>query len=134
MNIHQEFHIKQTYHEIRFFAYDIEKVEKITPYVLSRIYVPECIERDSFEKGCNHRNIKEICCECYAPHHQELLLDGWYVGNKDGFLTDDSYYAQLQTGIRVPVNKEIYDAWKNGWENKPWTNKDKIYELEGDML
>lgn len=110
MNIQQEFHLKQMYHEITFRAYDIEKIEKITPYNLSRIYVPECIDRAN--KRCDFWKVKEVCCQCCAPHLQELLLDGWYVGDKNGFLTDDSYYALLQTGIRVPVNKEIYREWK----------------------
>jgi len=129
MNINQEFHLKQTYHEITFFAYDIEKVEKITPYNLSRIFVPECSDRDT-NKGCDQRNIKELCCECYTPHLQELLLDGWYVGDKNGFLNDDSYFALLQTGIRVPVNKEIYEVWKQGWSNEPYESKNSIYELK----
>lgn len=128
MNIGQRFHLKQTYHEISFFAHDIEKVEKITPYNLSKIFVPECSERDTV-KGCDHRNVAEICCQCYAPHLQELLMDGWYVGNKDGYLTEDSYYALLQTGIRVPVNKEVYDAWKKGWANDPISSDNKAYEL-----
>ena len=106
MKICQKFHLKQMYHEITFYAYDIEKIEKITPYNLSRIYVPECIDRAN--KRCDFWKVKEVCCQCCAPHLQELLLDGWYVGDKNGFLTDDSYYALLQTGIRVPVNKEIY--------------------------
>ncbi|MBQ4523457.1 MAG: hypothetical protein IJA10_10990 [Lachnospiraceae bacterium] len=129
MNINQEFHLKQTHHEINFFAYDIEKVEKITPYNLSRIFIPECSDRDTL-KGCNQRNIKELCCKCHCPHLQELLLDGWYVGDKNGFLNDDSYYAELQTGIRVPVNKEIYDAWKQGWDSdEPHSSGSKVYEL-----
>ena len=33
MNINQEFHLKQTYHEITFFAYDIEK-NKIGIFVM----------------------------------------------------------------------------------------------------
>ena len=127
MNINQEFHLKQTYHEITFFAYDIEKVEKITPYNLSKIFVPECAGRDS-KSGCDQRNIKEVCCLCYIPHLQELLLDGWYVGNKNGFLDDNSYYAELQTGIRVPVDKRIYDAWSQGWEIEPYNGV--VYEIK----
>lgn len=128
MNIQQEFHLKQNYHEIRFFAYDIEKVDKITPYNLSKIFVPECSDRDT-DEGCCQRNIKELCCECSVPHLQELLLDGWYVGDKNGFLNDDTYYALLQTGIRVPVNKEVYEAWKNGWSNEPYPSNSEVYEL-----
>ncbi len=127
LNINQEFHLKQTYHEITFFAYDIEKVEKITPYNLSKIFVPECSDRDTV-KGCDQRNIKELCCECHTPHLQELLLDGWYVGNKYGFLDDDSYYAKLQTGIRVPVNEQVYKAWKQGFEKEPYSGI--VYELK----
>lgn len=131
MKICQKFHLKQMYHEISFYAYDIEKIEKITPYNLSRIYVPECTDRDTY-KGCDLQGTKEICCQCYTPHHQELLLDGWYVGDKNGFLTDDSYYALLQTGIRVPVNKEVYEEWKKGWADEPTTDDDKVYELGED--
>lgn len=47
-------------------------------------------------------------------------------------MTDDSYYALLQTGIRVPVNKEIYREWKKGWSSKPSTQDDKVYELGVD--
>lgn len=130
MNIQQEFHLKQMYHEITFRAYDIEKIEKITPYNLSRIYVPECIDRAN--KRCDFWKVKEVCCQCCTPHLQELLLDGWYVGDKNGFLTDDSYYALLQAGIRVPVNKEIYREWKKGWSSKPSTQDDKVYELGVD--
>lgn len=128
MKIYQEFHLKQTYHEIRFFAYDILEICRITPYNLSKIFVPECGYRDT-TKGCDFRDIKGQCCVCYAPHLQELWLDGWIVGDKYGFLNDDSYYAKLQTGIRVPVNKEIYDAWKEGWSTEPHCSDDKIYEL-----
>ena len=128
MNIQQKFHLKQMNHEINFYAYDIENVDKITPYNLSRIFVPECTDRDT-GKGCDQKNVLEICCQCYTPHLQELLMDGWYVGDKNGFLDDDSYYAQLQTGIRVPVNKEVYEAWKQGWSNEPYSGDSKVYEL-----
>ena len=128
MKNNQKFHLKQCQHEISFFACDIEIVEKITPYNLSRIFVPECSERDS-SKGCDQQKVKEICCFCHAPHFQDLFLDGWCVGDKNGFLTDDSYYALLQTGIRVPVNKEIYEEWKNGWTNEEGVSDDKVYEL-----
>ena len=47
MNVQQKFHLKQTNHEISFYVYDIEKVDKITPYILSRIFVPECADRDT---------------------------------------------------------------------------------------
>ena len=87
--------------------------------------------RDTY-KGCDLQGTKEICCQCYTPHHQELLLDGWYVGDKNGFLTDDSYYALLQTGIRVPVNKEVYEEWQKGWADEPTTDDDKVYELGED--
>ena len=130
MKICQKFHLKQMYHEITFYAYDIEKIEKITPYNLSRIYVSECIDRAN--KRCDFWKVKEVCCQCCVSHLQELLLDGWYVGDKNGFLTDDSYYALLQTGIRVPVNKEIYREWKKGWSSKPSTQDDKVYELGVD--
>lgn len=126
MNINQEFHIKQTHHEITFFAYDIDKIEKITPYNLSKIFIPECAERDC-KSGCDQRNIKEACCVCCSPHLQELLLDGWYVGNEHGFLDDNSYYAELKTGIRVPVDKMIFDAWSQGWEIKPYNGL--VYEI-----
>lgn len=65
---------------------------------------------------------------CYSPHLQELLLDGWYVGNEHGFLDDNSYYAELQTGIRVPVDKTIYDAWIQGWEIEPYNSV--VYEIK----
>ena len=42
------------------------------------------------------------------------MLNGWNVGNKNGFLDENSYYAELQTGIRDPVDKKVYDAWKQG--------------------
>lgn len=126
MGINQKFHIKQIHHEITFYAYDIEKIDKITSYVLSRIYVPECLKRDN-KTGCNKRNIKEICCTCHIPHLQELLMDGWYVGNKKGFIDEDSYYAELQAGIRVPVDKKIYDAWIQGWEIEP--DNGSVYEI-----
>lgn len=129
MKLMQEFHLKQENHEIRFWAYDIESIEKITPYNLSRIFIPECSERDCYEKGCGQKNIPEICCQCYSPHLQELLLDGWYVGDKNGFLSDDCYVAKLQTGIRVPVPKAVYDAWKDGFTKEHGTSGDGVYEL-----
>lgn len=49
-------------------------------------------------------------------------MDGWHVGDRNGVLTDDSYYAMLQLGIRVPVCKEIYDAWKAGWSKEPYSS------------
>lgn len=121
MNINQKFHLRQDNHEITFFAYDIDFVDKITPYNLSKIYVPDCETRD-IKGGCDQRGIKELCCVCSAPHYQELLMDGWYVGDRNGVLTDDSYYAMLQSGIRVPVCKEIYDAWKAGWSKEPYSS------------
>lgn len=128
MKIYQEFHLKQYYHEITFHAYDIENIKRITPYDLSKIYVPECWKRD-WDEGCYKRVVKELCCCCPVGHNQELLLDGWYVGDKYGFLNDDSYFASLQTGIRVPVNKEVYEEWRKGWTNEGWTSDDKVYEL-----
>lgn len=59
---------------------------------------------------------------------QELLLDGWYVGDKNGFLDENSYCAELQTGIRVPVDKKIYDAWIQGWEKEPYNGL--VYEID----
>lgn len=73
-----------------------------------------------------------VCCNCQKPHLQELLLDGWYVGDKHGFLTEDCYVAKLQTGIRVPVSKVVYDAWKVGFTKEPRTSNDIVYEL-GDL-
>lgn len=128
LNIHQEFHLKQSHHEITFFAYDILKIDRITPYDLSEIFILECSDRDT-TKGCKVRNQKELCCKCYVPHFQELLLDGWYVGNKDGFLDDNSYYAQLRIGIRVPVNKDVYEEWKKGWDEESYSGRRIIYEL-----
>lgn len=132
MKIYQKFHLKQTYHEIEFNAYDIEKIEKITPEIL-RIYIPECSEYYA-NHVCEKENKPLVCCNCDKPHFQELCLDGWYVGNRYGFLDEDSYYAQLQTGIRVPVNKEIYEAWQKGWTKEPWTSEDRIYELGNDLV
>lgn len=129
MNINQEFHLKQAYHEITFFAFDIEKVEKITPYNLSKIYVPECSDRDTV-KGCDQKCVKELCCSCYSPHLQELLMDGWYVGDKNGRLTEDSYFAKLQTGIRVPVNREVFEVWQQGWSNESYRSDNPVYELK----
>lgn len=62
--------------------------------------------RKRWKNGCDQRNVKEACCVCYSLHLQELLLDGWYVGDKNGFLDENSFYAELQTGIRVPVDKK----------------------------
>ncbi len=55
------------------------------------------------------------------------MLNGWNVGNKNGFLDENSYYAELQTGIRVPVDKKVYDAWKQGWEKGPYNGL--VYEI-----
>lgn len=126
MNIQQKFHLKQTDHEISFYAYDIIKVEKITPEIL-QIYIPECSEFYA-DHVCKKENKPLVCCNCEKPHFQELYLDGWCVGDKHGFLNEDSYYAKLQTGIRVPVNKEIYDAWKQGWSKEPYPTDAKVYE------
>ena len=128
MNIQQKFHLKQTNHEISFHAYDIEKVEKITPGML-RIYIPECSEFYA-DHVCKKENKPLVCCNCEKPHFQELCLDGWYVGDKMGYLNKDSYYAQLQTGIRVPVNKEVYEAWKRGWGDEYYYSDSRVYELE----
>ena len=83
-------------------------------------------------RGVTFKEQKKFVASAHTPHHQELLLDGWYVGDKNGFLTDDSYYALLQTGIRVPVNKEVYEEWKKGWADEPTTDDDKVYELGED--
>jgi len=52
-----------------------------------------------------HQKIINICAFCdYKFKIEELLVDGFYV-------EDDDYIAYLQTGIRVPVSKEIYEEW-----------------------
>lgn len=127
INIQQKFHLKQIDHEMSFYAYDIVKVDKIIPEMLE-IFIPECSEF-CVNHVCKKENQPLVCCNCEKPHFQELYLDGWCVGNQYGFLDEDSYYAQLQTGIRVPVNKEIYDAWKQGWENELFSTDSVAYEL-----
>lgn len=132
MKLMQEFHLKQENHEIRFWAYDIELVEKIDVHNLSRIYIPECANISSYGKSCIHPAgyIPYVCLNCEAPHFQELLIDGWYVGDKNGGLTDGCYVATLQTGIRVPVPKLIYDAWKDGFSSSGYISDDYVIELE----
>lgn len=56
-------------------------------------------------------------------------MDRWYVGNRNCVLTEDCYAAKLQTGIRVPVPKAVYDAWKAGFTKEPRTKYDIVYEL-----
>ncbi|MBQ8218415.1 MAG: hypothetical protein IJZ79_01360 [Bacilli bacterium] len=124
----QEFHLKQTYHEITFYAYDIEKIEIITPEHLSKVFIPECSKVNGHDNDCKPNNML-ACVNCQFPHFQELLIDGWYVGNKYGQLTDNCYVAYLQTGIRVPVNKEVYEAWLSGFSDEPRYSSDSIYEL-----
>lgn len=114
MNIYQKFHLRQGSHEITFSADEIEKVEKMTPYKLSRIYIPECSCRDT-SKGCDQQNIPQLCCMCYESHLQECYLDGWQVC-MSGRIEDDDYVATLCTGLRVPVKKNVFDAWMKGWD------------------
>jgi len=128
----QEFHLKQTNHEITFFAYDIEKVEMITPENLSKIYIPECSKLNGYDDDCKSANIQK-CVNCPIPHFQELLIDGWYVGDKNGQLTDNCYVAYLQTGIRVPVNAEVYEAWLYGFTDEPRYSNDAVYELGNNI-
>ena len=50
------------------------------------------------------------------------------MGAHKGYPNED-YYALLQTGIKVPVNKEIYDAWKQGWDKESYSGDTDVYEL-----
>jgi len=132
MKICQGFLCKQENHIITFRAYDIEKIEKIKPEMLSRIFVPECSDRDCYPKNCDKITGSVLnCVNCERPHFQELLIDGWYVGNENGFLDDNSYVASLQTGIRVPIDKTIYDTWVNGFTNESMSFEDPIYIVKG---
>lgn len=71
------------------------------------------LKGNGMTKGCNQRNIKKFCCLCYTPHRQESLLDGWHVGDKNGFLNDDSYFALSQKGIHITVNKKVYELYES---------------------
>ena len=95
------------------------------------MFIPECARKNCCgTKKCDKDVNIHNCVNCKEPHFQELLIDGWYVGNKYGFLDDNSYIAYLQTGIRVPVNREIYDAWVNGFTDEPGCSKDMVYEIK----
>ena len=112
---------------------------------VKKIYVTECEKRDD-GKGCNESNSLK-CVNCKENHLQELFIDGWYVGNRELFidgryvsnryneLDDNSYIATLRRGIRVPVNKEIYDAWKKGFTNEANGFDDKIITfVDGNVM
>ena len=89
MNIQQEFHLKQMYHEITFRAYDIEKIEKITPYNLSRIYVPECIDRANnrnyYIRDMNGKtHVQALCCEKPTEENVKKAIDRFIKGKEEG--------------------------------------------------
>ena len=62
------------------------------------------------------------CIICKKPRHIEILLDGWYL-NED---IKNIYIAYLQTGIRVPVTRLIFESWKVGFDNLEYSNQDII--------
>lgn len=111
MDRNKEFTVNQTNHQIKFHMYDINKIEPFRRYMCTAYFLPECTERDTFKGECVDKP-KENCIDCKHKNKlEELLIDGWYV-------TDDDYIAYLQTGVRVPVKREVYYEWRSGIERE----------------
>lgn len=109
MNINQEFQVNQTNHQIKFHMYDINKIIPFHRHMCTAYFIPECSERGTYKGKCNDKS-KENCKYCDNKNKiEELLIDGFYV-------EDNDYIAYLQTGVRVPVNREVYDIWRSGVE------------------
>jgi len=111
MNINKEVQVNQTNHQIKFYMYDINKVLPFRRHMCNAYFLSECSERGTYKGECNDKP-KEECIYCKNKNKlEELLIDGFYV-------TDDDYIAHLQTGIRVPVTREVYEEWKSSIERE----------------
>jgi hypothetical protein len=100
--------ITQTYHQIAFFLYDIEKVVPFNPSLVYYYYLPECSARDCVNGTCVNKNLtKATCLRCDFPFkHEEILIDGFYANRTD-------FIVYLQLGIKVPISKEFYIGLKD---------------------
>lgn len=90
---------KQDKHSIIYSSDDVIEAGEITPYSVTYIEIAEC---DDIQ--CVSRRTPQACVTCFYPHKQRVFMDGWEVR-----LDVDKYYVKLKTGIRVPVDKEMYD-------------------------
>ena len=105
MDINEKIKIHQINHQITFYFYDIKNIVPFRRDMCTAYFVPACSERNHCNGKC-FKQKQNICAFCdYKFKIEELLVDGFYV-------KDDDYIAYLQTGIRVPVSKEIYEDWK----------------------
>jgi hypothetical protein len=95
--------VTQTYHQIAFFLYDIEKIVQFNPSLVSQYYLPECSARDCVNGTCANKELtKATCLRCDFPFkYEEILLDGFYTNKTD-------FIVCLQSGIKVPISKEFY--------------------------
>lgn len=125
MNIHQEIIVEQHDHKIRFRAYDIRKVYRYEIGMEDEFYIPECAYRDYYYKEDSTERLfcknQKSCINCSTPHFEEILIDGFYIETEPW--ENRSYIAELQLGIKVPVTEEIYNSYKNGFEND-WISSD----------
>jgi len=104
MNKTQEIKINQINHKIRFYLYDINDIQPFKKDMCTAYFLPECTERDYYNGKCFEEK-QGICAYCnHKSKIEEFLVDGFYVENND-------YIAYLQTGIKVPVSKEVYEEW-----------------------
>ena len=104
MDINEQIQINQTNHQIKFYFYDINNIIPFKKDMYTAYFLPQCTERDYYNGKC-FDNKQNICAFCNHENKlEELLIDGFYV-------RDDDYIAYLQTGIRVPVSKDIYEEW-----------------------
>ena len=145
MNYQQQFEIKQCYHKIKFFAFDIVNIERYEVGMENANYVAECMGKCSiiaqpygFGMPISSDKCQPIlqkhpeCIRCQELHFNEVYIDGFCIDVNDYNWNERPYIATLQTGIRVPVTNEIYDAWKQGWENKAVSSKVKSIIIFSD--
>ena len=105
MDINKKIEVNQMNHQISFYFYDIKNIVPFRKDMCTAYFIPECAERDHYNGKC-FKEKQNICVFCdYKFKIEELLIDGFYI-------EDEDYIAYLQTGIRVPVSKEIYEEWK----------------------
>lgn len=95
---------KQDKHSIIYSLDDVIEAGEITPYNVTYIEITEC-----GDMWCVSRQVPQACATCFYPHKQKVFMDGWEVK-----LDVDKYYVKLKTGIRVPVDKEVYDYAVHG--------------------
>ncbi len=114
MNYLQRLEINQFNHQIAFHPYDILKIERYEIGMEDAIFVSECEE-----PFCHKENTPKDCIKCDFSHFNEIYINGFCINVNIHDWEYRPYIATLQTGIKVPINEEVYYDYIRTLEFKP---------------